>query len=103
MADRIDATTFRAAGGVGDWQAHDDMVTASFRTRSFSRGVDLIVEVGREADAADHHPDVDLRFGTVTFHLTTHDTGGLTQRDIDLARRISEIARRMGIDPVVVG
>lgn len=101
MTDRIDANTFRRADGVGDWQPLDELeVTATFRTRSFARGVELITEIGRLADAMDHHPDVDLRYGSVTLRLTTHDADGLTHLDVELARQISDAARSLGIEPV---
>jgi pterin-4a-carbinolamine dehydratase len=56
-----------------------------------------VVEVGALADAADHHPDVDLRYPSVTVRLTTHDAGGLTAKDVALARRIDAAARHQGI------
>ena len=46
------------------------------------------------ADEIDHHPDIDIRWTTVTFALSTHSAGGVTERDLELARRIDEIVER---------
>ena len=51
-----------------------------------------MVRVGFLAEAADHHPDLDIRWRTVRVLLTTHDAGGLTEKDLTLAGRIEEIA-----------
>ena len=53
-----------------------DGACAYFRTGSFAAGVELVDEIGRLADAADHHPDVDLRYAGVTVRLITHDVAG---------------------------
>lgn len=94
---------FAATDGVADWQAAPEGATATFATGSFAKGVEFVVEIGRLADAANHHPDVDLRYPSVALRLTTHDAGStLTERDAALARQISEVARRLGI-PVAAG
>ena len=58
-----------------------------------SRGVDEIAVI---AEAMDHHPDLDIRWRTLRVALTTHDAGGVTQLDIELAHRIHEIATSLG-------
>jgi 4a-hydroxytetrahydrobiopterin dehydratase len=60
---------------------------------SFRHALGYVVEVGELAEAMDHHPDVDLRYRTVTLALVTHDVGGLTSLDFDLARAVD------GLDP----
>ena len=57
--------------------------------------VDLVNLVGREAEQSQHHPDIDIRWNTVTMTLSTHSEGGLTAADLALARRINAIA---GVD-----
>jgi 4a-hydroxytetrahydrobiopterin dehydratase len=47
--------------------------------------------VGALAEAANHHPDIDVRWDTVTLHLTTHSAGGLTAKDLDLARSVDAL------------
>jgi 4a-hydroxytetrahydrobiopterin dehydratase len=59
----------------------------------FAAGVALVDAIRKLADAANHHPDVDLRYDGVTVRLKTYGEGGLTERDIALARQISDAAR----------
>lgn len=95
---------FHDAEGVADWRVLFEGACAHFVTGSFATGVALVHEIGTLADAANHHPDVDLRYSGVTVRLTTHETGGITNRDAALARQISEAARRLGVtaDPSTV-
>jgi 4a-hydroxytetrahydrobiopterin dehydratase len=80
------------------WRVVLGAVHATFRTGSFERGLELVARVAAAAEEANHHPDVDLRYPHVHLSLTSHDVGGLTQRDIDLAARITAIADDLGID-----
>jgi 4a-hydroxytetrahydrobiopterin dehydratase len=99
MVTPITAEQFAAAEGVQDWSVlGSGEVGARFRTGSFARGVDLVVRIGALADAADHHPDVDLRYPSVTVRLSTHEVDGLSERDVALAREISAAARELGIE-----
>ena len=99
MVTAITAEEFAAAEGVEDWHVLDSgEVGTVFRTGSFARGVDLIARIGALADAANHHPDVDLRYPTVTVRLSTHEIGGLSERDVALARQISDVARELGVE-----
>jgi 4a-hydroxytetrahydrobiopterin dehydratase len=98
MSDAITPARFHEMEGVEDWRVLGEGAYASFRTKSFAKGVALVDEIGKLADAANHHPDVDLRYGRVTVHLFTHDVMGLTERDAALARRISAAAHELSID-----
>ncbi|GGK34119.1 4a-hydroxytetrahydrobiopterin dehydratase [Pilimelia terevasa] len=104
MTDAITPRQFHEADGVADWRVVDAAACAYFRTGTFAAGVALIRAIGALADAADHHPDVDLRYRGVTVRLSTHDVGGLSARDVDLARRISAAAREQGVraDPTAI-
>lgn len=98
MTERITPAQFLGASGVEDWAVlPGERARANFRTGSFATGVRLVDAIGVLADAANHHPDVDLRYGNVTVFLSTHDVQGLSQRDIELARQISAAARDLGI------
>lgn len=100
MTTRISLDQFRAATGVADWTpSGDGEVGVVYATGSFARGVDLIVRIGTIADAADHHPDVDLRYSSVAVRLTTHEVGGLTERDVLVAQEIALAARDLGVEP----
>jgi 4a-hydroxytetrahydrobiopterin dehydratase len=97
VTQAITPARFHDAEGVEDWRALGFGAYAYFRTRSFATGVALIERIGRLADAANHHPDVDLRYGGVTVRLVTHDVQGLSERDVALARQISAAARDLGV------
>jgi 4a-hydroxytetrahydrobiopterin dehydratase len=77
---------------------------AHFRTGSFAGGVALVDAIAGLADAANHHPDVDLRYEGVTVRLRTHDIDGLSERDVELALQISAAARELDVpaDPAAV-
>ena len=104
MSDRIAPLQFHLADGVDDWRVILTTACAHFRTGSFAVGVALVDEIGRLADAANHHPDVDLRYAAVTVRVMSHDVGGLSDRDVALARQISAAARELGVtaDPTAV-
>lgn len=80
------------AAGLGDWRIMFDALHARFRTGDFVTGMDLVARVGAVAEEANHHPDLDLTYPHVDVRLSSHDAGGVTRRDVDLARRISDIA-----------
>ena len=99
MVEEITADEFSAADGVTDWRVLDSgQVGTVFRTGSFDKGVDLVVRIGALADAANHHPDVDLRYPMVTVRLSTHEVDGLSERDVALAREISAAAAELGLE-----
>jgi 4a-hydroxytetrahydrobiopterin dehydratase len=101
---RITPRQFPDAAGVEDWRVVADGAYAHFRTGSFAAGVALVDAIGRLADAANHHPDVDLRYRGVTVRLVSHDVQGLSERDVELARQISGAAGALGVaaDPAAV-
>ena len=86
-----------------DWRVVRDDASTHFRTGSFAAGVALVEAIGRLADAANHHPDVDLRSDGVTVRLRTHDVDGLSERDVELARQISAAARELGVPVDLTG
>jgi 4a-hydroxytetrahydrobiopterin dehydratase len=57
----------------------------------FVAALAFVGEVGRLAEEANHHPDIDIRYDRVTLALVTHDSGGITQADLDLARAIDRL------------
>lgn len=97
MTDTISGEQFSASSGTEGWDVADGVASRTFRTGSFAVGVEFVDAIGELADEADHHPDVDLRYPTVTVRLTSHDVGGLSRRDVELARRISEAAAELDI------
>jgi 4a-hydroxytetrahydrobiopterin dehydratase len=79
------AAALRATPG---WQRTGDEIRRMYRFADFREALAFVNRVGALAEAAGHHPDVDIRYDTVTLALTTHDAGGLTTQDFDLARAI---------------
>ena len=76
----------------GDFIHLEETLYAGYRTRDFAAGVRLVDAVAADAEAQNHHPDVTLGFRDVGFRLTSHDVGGVTERDLRLALRIQELA-----------
>ena len=106
MTDRISPKQFHESGGVDDWRVIGDGACAYFRTGSFAASVRLVQAIGQLPGVEDHKPDVDLRHDGVTVRLITYtdDYYGMSQRDIEMARRISATAARLGLsaDPSAV-
>lgn len=98
MVERITPRQFHEAPGVGDWRVLYEGARTYFVTGSFAKGVELVRRIGELADAANHHPNVDLRYGGVAVTINTHEIGGdISERDASLAARISAVARELGI------
>ena len=93
MSERIERRRFHEI----DWRVVRDAASTHFRSGSFAKGVALVDAIGKLADAANHHPDIDLRYRGVTVRLRTHDEGGLTERDVALAGQITDAARELGV------
>jgi 4a-hydroxytetrahydrobiopterin dehydratase len=106
MAERITAQQFHEAAGIADWRVllFVDGACSHFKTGTFAKGLALVNAIGKLAEAANHHPDIDLRYTGVAVRLRSHDVDGLSQRDVDLARQISAAARELGVaaDPTAV-
>lgn len=81
-----------ALAGLPGWSRAGDEIVRTYERPSFADAIAFVVRVGFLAEAADHHPDLDVRWRKVRVALTTHAAGGLTERDFDLARRIDAVA-----------
>ena len=89
MSDRLsDITIQRELGNLQGWSRRGDVITKTFQFRNFMTGINFVTAVAKAADAADHHPDIDIRYTKVTCTLSTHSAGGITQKDLDLAKQI---------------
>ena len=75
-----------------EWSGDPDAIRRTVHAPSFMAGIRLVDAVAQAAEEADHHPDIDIRWRTVTFRLATHSAGGVTEKDLALARRIDELA-----------
>jgi 4a-hydroxytetrahydrobiopterin dehydratase len=85
------------AADLPDWRPIKGTLLTRFRTGDFATGLRLVNQIGEAAERANHHPDLDLRYPHVTVKLVSHDAAGITQRDLDLAARISELAGELGV------
>lgn len=92
-----------SAAGLADWRQLLSQLHARFRTPSYATGLALVQRIGEAADTADHHPDLTLTYPEVGVSLSSHDVGGLTSRDVDLARTISAYAAELGCVADVAG
>jgi 4a-hydroxytetrahydrobiopterin dehydratase len=77
------------------WRRDGETIRRDVEAPSFLDGIDLVGVVGRLGEAADHHPDIDIRWRTVTFSLSTHSEGGITAKDFALAHEIDGAVDRM--------
>lgn len=73
------------------WQLDGDRIRRELRFDSFRAAIDFIVRVADLAEEVDHHPELTNVYSRVTVELTSHDAGGVTARDLDLARAIDEV------------
>jgi len=80
------------------WVKLLDGLQTRMRTKNFATGLSMVDAIGAAAEEMDHHPDLDLRYGHLDVRLTSHDTHGVTDRDIRLARTISAIAAAAGVE-----
>src|SRR6478752_3461873 len=80
--------------GLPNWELSEDKtsISTSFELTDFVAALDLVNQIAHEAEQRQHHPDIDIRWNTVTLVLSTHSEGGLTPADVALARRINDIA-----------
>ena len=85
------------------WVLLYDTIVTRIPTKDFATGLALVAQIGAAAEAAGHHPDLDLRYSAVEVRLTSHDEGGVTERDLDLARIISALAADAGLTPSAGG
>ncbi len=70
------------------WERSGDEIVKTFELPSFPEAIAFVTRIADRAEAADHHPDLDIRYRKVRVALSTHDAGGLTDKDFDLAAEI---------------
>lgn len=87
--DEIDAAL---GADLSAWTRQGDAITREVEVDAFLEGVALVQRVAEAAQAQNHHPDIDIRYTTLRFTLSTHSAGGLTENDLVLAREIDHLA-----------
>ena len=88
--EEIDRTL--ASPALAGWTRKDDAITRTFEFGSFRDAMAFVQRAADAAEAADHHPDIDIRYTRVTCVLSTHSAGGLTELDVQMARTLSATA-----------
>lgn len=78
------------------WSIEAGMLVKTYAHPTFPEAIVFVNAVAHLAELANHHPDVDIRYTNVTLRLTTHDSGGITARDVALAKEVEAARRRMG-------
>lgn len=88
MSRLDDAGVAQALRQLPGWERAGAEITRTYRFRDFREALAFVNRVGELAERAGHHPDIDIRYSAVTLALTTHDAGGLSAKDFELARAI---------------
>lgn len=79
-------------GRVPEWVRNDDWIERTYEFPSFREAIAFVTRLADAAEAADHHPNIDIRWRRVRLRLTTHASKGLTFRDFDLAEQLDALA-----------
>jgi 4a-hydroxytetrahydrobiopterin dehydratase len=74
-----------------EWEYEKNAITRTFEFEEFMDGIDFVNSVADIADEAQHHPDIRINYTKVTLKLTTHDAGGVTEADVELAQRVDNL------------
>ena len=87
-----DADVDRRLTGLSGWSRKGDAITRLFTFKGFPDAVAFITRLAFDAEAADHHPDLQVSYRKVTVTWSTHDEGGITEKDVALATEIEGLA-----------
>ncbi len=96
MTTLSDDEVGQALGDLDGWELAGDEIVRELRFDTFPEAVAFVVRLAFAAEAADHHPDLDIRYNKVRVALSTHSEGGITEKDIELARAIQAQAQAAG-------
>lgn len=95
--ETLTAAQIAGQAGLEDWRVVRGALRTSFATPDMSAGAELVRRVVEAANEANHHPDLGVRYSRVLVDLVSHDAGGLTLKDVEMARTISDIAAGLGL------
>jgi len=79
---------------IPEWKLEEDVISRTVKFPSFLEAVDAVNNIAREAEAMDHHTNIDIRWRTVRLALSTHSAGGLTTLDFQLAKKLDQLLPR---------
>jgi 4a-hydroxytetrahydrobiopterin dehydratase len=80
---------------IPDWSRRAKAICRTFQFEGFMLSIAFVRRIAKQAQKNNHHPDIDIRFDKVTLKLTTHDEGGITEKDFSLARQCDEVYSRL--------
>ncbi len=86
-----DGEISRQLADLPGWEREGQQISRKLKAPDFPTAIRIVDEVAVEAEQMNHHPDIDIRWRNLTIVLSTHDAGGITQLDVELAHRISTI------------
>jgi 4a-hydroxytetrahydrobiopterin dehydratase len=91
MANKLDDSQIeKRLEGLSGWSREGDTIERECQFDGFNEAVDFINRIAEHADDADHHPEIFNVYNEVELTLTTHDAGGLTEKDFNLAEKIND-------------
>jgi 4a-hydroxytetrahydrobiopterin dehydratase len=89
---KLKATQIKSAlKRIPAWKKNAAVISRMFEFKDFSGALKFVNAVAKIAENARHHPDIDIRWNKVTLTLSTHDAGGLTEKDFKLARQFDQL------------
>ena len=95
QASRLSDEDVRARlSDVVGWEVTDGILKKSFEFADFVQSMQFVNRLAEAAEAAQHHPDIDIRYNKVNIALVTHDSGGITEKDFALAQEADAVAER---------
>ena len=86
-----DAEVSTRVKSVPDWKIDSGELTRTYTFKNFLSAMDFVNSVAQIAEKGGHHPDIDIRYNKVRLALVTHDAGGLTPKDFEMAAELSKI------------
>ncbi len=87
-----DAEIQHALNNLHGWKRNDNTIERTLQFDNFVQAMDFVNQIAEAAEAVNHHPDIHISYNKVTLVLVSHDSGGVTQRDVRMAGKINEIA-----------
>jgi len=92
---KLNAVQIKSAlGKIPGWKRKADVISRTFQFKDFLAAMKFVNAIAKVAEKEQHHPDIDIRWDKVMLALTTHDAGGLTEKDFALAKKSDELSLR---------
>jgi 4a-hydroxytetrahydrobiopterin dehydratase len=85
----------RELGSLSGWARRGTAIVKTYQFKTYPDGIEFVARVAEAAEAAGHHPDIDIRYTKIICSLSTHDSGGITQKDLDLARAMDSMQEKV--------